>query len=393
MRGRRNRNVKPLDPDWISINLIKIHGFIQMMKICIIIGTRPEIIKMAPLIRACEKMKLDYFILHTGQHYTYEMDRKFFEELELNEPKYNLNVGGQEYRKQVGMMIREIMDILRKELPDIVFVQGDTNSVLAGALAANKLRIKIGHHEAGLRSHDLTMLEETNRIITDHISDYLFAPTEAALRNLKDEGINEGKMFLTGNTIVDAVEQNLKIADKRVDVLKRLGLGKKGYVVVTAHRAENVDIEKRLRGILEGLVLVQRYLKVPIIFPTHPRTANNIKRFSLSVPDSIRLLDPMGYLEFLQLEGNARLIITDSGGLQEEACILKIPCVTIRDNTERPETIEAGMNILAGTDPKKILESTKLMLADRKEWTNPFGDGKAGERILDIWLKGATEKR
>ncbi len=357
------------------------------MKVCILIGTRPEIIKMAPLIRACEKKGLDYFILHTGQHYSYEMDRKFFEDLELKKPRYNLNVGGEEYRKQVGLMIREIMKVLAKERPDIVFVQGDTNSVLAGALAANKLGIKVGHHEAGLRSHDLTMLEETNRIITDHVADLLFAPTKDALNNLKEEGIDPKRVFLTGNTVVDAVQQNLKISDKKVDVLKRLELKKGHYIVVTAHRAENVDVHQRLRGILDGLTLVSHFVKIPIIYPIHPRTRKNIKIFGFSVPSNITLIEPLGYLEFLQLEANARLIITDSGGLQEEACILKVPCVTIRDNTERPETIKAGINVLAGTEPGKILESVKKMLEDGRRWINPFGDGKAGERIIDLWVK------
>ena len=184
---------------------------LQMSGICIIIGTRPEIIKMAPLIRACQEKNLDYFILHTGQHYSHEMDRQMFIDLELPEPKYNLKVGGREYSKQLGMMIREIMAVLSLEKPDIVFVQGDTNTVLAAALAANKLGIRLGHHEAGLRSHDLSMLEETNRIITDHISDFRFAPTQDAIKNLEDEGLTENN-FLTGNTVVDAVVQNLSLS-------------------------------------------------------------------------------------------------------------------------------------------------------------------------------------
>ena len=325
-------------------------------KIAIILGTRPEIIKMSPIINELDNRGSDYFVLHTGQHYSYEMDKKFFEDLELPKPKYNLNVGSQKYGKQVGMMIREIMEILAKEKPTVVLVQGDTNSVLAGAQAANKLRIKIAHHEAGLRSHDLTMLEETNRIITDHISDYLFAPTEDALRNLQDEGINNDKIFLTGNTVVDAVLQNFELANRKVNILKKLNLKEKNYIIVTAHRAENVDREKRLQGIIEGLTLVGQYFKLPIIYPIHPRTINNIKKFGLKIPDSVKFLDPLGYLEFLQLEANAKLIITDSGGLQEEACVLKIPCVTIRNTTERPETINAGINILAGTNPEKILQ-------------------------------------
>jgi UDP-N-acetylglucosamine 2-epimerase (non-hydrolysing) len=366
------------------------------MSICIVIGTRPEIIKMAPLIRACEKKKLDYFILHTGQHYSYEMDRKFFEDLELKEPKYNLNVGGKEYRKQVGMMIREISEVLKKEKPEILFVQGDTNTVLAAALAANKLGIKIGHHEAGLRSHDLTMLEETNRIITDHIADFLFAPTLDAQKNIKDEGINHGKVFLTGNTVVDAVQQNLKLAEQKSRILKEMKLEKnesrkeekgKGFILVTAHRAENVDKKERLEGILSGLALVGQKLGAKIIFPMHPRTKKNIEKFGLSVPKEVTVTEPLGYLDFLMLEANAKLIITDSGGLQEEACILKVPCVTVRDNTERPETVTAGINVLAGTEPEKILSSAIEILKRKKKWANPFGDGKAGERIIETWQK------
>jgi UDP-N-acetylglucosamine 2-epimerase (non-hydrolysing) len=359
------------------------------MPICIVIGTRPEIIKMAPLIRACQKRKLDFFILHTGQHYSYEMDRKFFEDLELPSPKYNLNVGGQEYRKQVGMMIREIMNVLAKEKPEIVFVQGDTNSVLAAALAANKLGIKLGHHEAGLRSHDLSMLEETNRIITDHISDFLFVPTQDALQNIEDEGINSYK-FLTGNTVVDAVNENLQISDRKSSIMIKMDLQKKGFMLVTAHRAENVDSKERLQGIVDGLGLVAQKFKVPIIFPIHPRTSKNLAHFGITLPPEIVLTEPLGYLDFLQLEANARLIITDSGGLQEEACILQVPCVTIRDNTERPETIEAGVNILAGTESQTILASVEKMMAYSGKWTNPFGDGKAGEKIIDIWLRSLT---
>ncbi|MDD5071979.1 MAG: UDP-N-acetylglucosamine 2-epimerase (non-hydrolyzing) [Patescibacteria group bacterium] len=353
-------------------------------KIAIILGTRPEIIKMSPIIRACEKKGLSYFILHTGQHYNYEMDKKIFEDLEIKEPRYNLNVGGHEYRKQVGLMIREIMKVLAEEKPVAVLVQGDTNSVLAGALAANKLGIKVGHHEAGLRSHDLTMLEETNRIITDHISDFLFAPTEDGLQNLKDEGLADGKVVLTGNTVVDAVFQNLELAGKKSDVLKKLNLEGKDYILATAHRAENVDIGERLKGILGGLALVACDFNLPIIYPIHPRTLNNIKKFGLEIPPEVRAISPLGYLDFLQLESGANLIITDSGGLQEEACILKIPCVTIRDNTERPETLRSGANILAGTDSKKILFCSKKMAEIKKEWDNPFGDGMAGKRIVDF---------
>ncbi len=359
--------------------------------ICIIIGTRPEIIKMAPLIRACKKKNLQYFILHTGQHYSYELDKKLFEDLELEEPKYNLNVGSREYRKQLGMMIREIMQVLIKEKPEIVFVQGDTNSVLAASLAANKLKIAVGHHEAGLRSHDITMLEETNRIITDHISDILFAPTKQALANLKDEGIDMKKAFLTGNTIVDAAMQNITIAKKKTKIISKLGLKEKNYILATSHRAENVDNKTRLKGIMHGLELAAEELNAKVIFPIHPRTKAKLKEFKIKFStEKIRLIKPLGYLDFLMLISNAKLIITDSGGIQEEACILRVPCITIRDSTERPETLKKGVNMLAGTNSKDIAEYSKKIISDTKklrEWPEPFGDGKAGERIISLWIK------
>ncbi len=355
--------------------------------IAIVIGTRPEIIKMSPLIRECQKRKLGLFILHTGQHYSYEMDQQFFSDLNIAQPKYNLGVGGQPYRKQVGMMIRQITGVLSGDRPEIVFVQGDTNSVLAAALAANKLRIPVGHHEAGLRSHDLTMLEETNRIITDHISDFLFTPTKDAMANLKDEGIDAEKVHYTGNTVVDACMQNLQIARKKTSPLARLGLQKKKYAVATAHRAENVDNEKRLRGILEGLSLVAANLEMPVIYPIHPRTVNNMKRLKIGAPKGVRLTEPLGYLDFLCLTESSAIILTDSGGLQEEACILEVPCVTLRENTERPETIDAGLNMLAGTNPGQILACARRMMGQKIQWTNPFGDGKAAERIIDAWQK------
>jgi UDP-N-acetylglucosamine 2-epimerase (non-hydrolysing) len=356
------------------------------VKIGIILGTRPEIIKMSPIIKELSIRREDFFILHTGQHYSYEMDAKIFDDLDLPMPRYNLNVGGQEYRKQVGMMIREISEILKKEKPTVVIVQGDTNSVLAGAQAANKLGIKIAHHEAGLRSHNLKMLEENNRIITDHISDYLFAPTEDALKNLLEEGIEKSKIFYSGNTIVDAVFENLEISRKKTNILEKLGLQKGNYVLVTAHRAENVDIESRLRGILEGLAKVAMQIDIPVIFPIHPRTLNNLKAFQLPIPEKVRFIEPVGFLEFLQLEANAKLAITDSGGVQEEACILKIPCVTVRDETERPETITCGANQLAGVLPEKILSCVLEMLKCEKTWPNVFGDGKAAKRIVDFLI-------
>lgn len=357
--------------------------------IAIILGTRPEIIKMSPIIRACEALGEDYFTLHTGQHYSYEMDRAFFEDLELPEPKYNLDVGSGTHAEQTGKIMTGIEKLLLKEKPRIVLVQGDTNTVLAGALAASKLHIKVGHVEAGLRSYDRRMPEEINRIVADHISDVLFPPTETAKKNLIEEGIPAEKIFVTGNTVVDAVEQNLAIARKKDDLLQRLGLTSKGFFLVTAHRAEDVDTRHRLEGILQGLEAIRNEFSLPIIFPMHPRTAKIAQAFDLSL-DGICVTEPLGYLDFLQLEANARLVLTDSGGLQEESCILGVPCVTLRDNTERPETVEVGANVLAGAEPEVMLSCAREMLAQETSWTNPFGDGKAGERIIQITLESCS---
>lgn len=356
------------------------------MKIAIILGTRPEIIKMSPIIRECEKRKIDYFILHTGQHYSKELDEQIFQDLNLPKPKYNLGVGGQPYRKQIGLMTKEIIKVLKSENPDFVIVQGDTISVLAGALAANKLGIKLAHHEAGLRSHDITMLEEINRVIVDHISDYLFTPTPDALKNLHQEGRDPEKIHFTGNTIVDAIHQNLEISDKKSIILEKLGLKIKNYFLCTAHRAENVDDEQRLKGILDSFALLEKELNIPLVFSLHPRTKLRIEQFNLKIPEKIIVIEPPGFLDFIKLEKNARLILTDSGGIQEESFILQVPCVTLRDNTERPETVEYGANILAGTVPEKILECAKKMLS-KKDFSiseSPFGDGKAAERIIKI---------
>lgn len=353
------------------------------MKISIVLGTRPEIIKMSPIIRECERLGLDYFVLHTGQHYSYNMDRVFFEQLELPEAKYNLDVGSGSHAEQTGRMLIGIEKVLRREEPDIVLVEGDTNTVLAGALAAVKLGIKVGHVEAGLRSYDRRMPEEINRVLTDHCSDYLFAPTEKSRQILLGEGVAEEKIFVTGNTIVDAVFQNLEISRKTVNILNDLGLDGDEYFVVTVHRQENVDDEKRFRNILQGLEMVHREFGDELIYPIHPRSRKRLEAFGLK-PNGVRLVEPLDYLSFLQLESNAKLVLTDSGGVQEEACILGVPCVTLRDNTERPETLEVGSNVLAGTDPYGIVKKVDFMLNKEKGWPNPFGDGKAGARIVEI---------
>ncbi|HIQ38831.1 MAG TPA: UDP-N-acetylglucosamine 2-epimerase (non-hydrolyzing), partial [Methanothermococcus okinawensis] len=303
---------------------------------------------------------------------------------ELPGAKYNLNVGSGTHAEKTGKMLIGIEKVLLMEKPDVVLVQGDTDTVLAGALAASKLNIKIGHIEAGLRSYDKNMPEEINRVLTDHISDYLFAPTEKAKDNLLREGIDLDKIFVTGNTIVDGIYQNLEIAKLKSKILNELDLKEREYFLVTTHRKENVDNKNRLEGILKGLELISKEYDFDIVFPIHPRASKRIKEFGLKVNDSIKVIEPLGYLDFLKLEAGARLILTDSGGIQEESCILRVPCVTLRDNTERPETLEVGSNVLVGTIPERILNGVKLMLERKNNWINPFGDGKAAKRIIKI---------
>lgn len=360
-------------------------------KIAIVIGTRPEIIKMSPIIRECKRKKQDFFILHTGQHYSYNMDQIFFEQLELPKPKYNLKVGSGSHAEQTGRALIEIGQVLQKEKPDIILVEGDTNSVLAGALAAAKLHIKVGHVEAGLRTYDRIMPEEINRVLTDHISDFCFAPTEQSRHILLKEGIEENKIFVTGNTIVDAVYQNLELAQKKENILEQLGLKKKEYFLVTVHRQENVDNRDHFQGILSGLQHLGREYNMPVVYPIHPRSRKKMDEFELS-EDNIYLVDPQDLFGFLQLEQHAKVILTDSGGIQEETCILNVPCVTLRENTERPETVDIGSNLLVGTSPQKILNGVNFMINKKKDWKNPFGDGTAGEKIIKIILENFNRK-
>jgi UDP-N-acetylglucosamine 2-epimerase (non-hydrolysing) len=359
--------------------------------IAIILGTRPEIIKMSPIIRSCEKRGVDHVVLHTGQHYSYDMDKVFFEELGLPQPDYNLDVGSKSHAEQTGAIMSGVEKVLMDIKPDIVLVQGDTNTVLAGTLAAAKcyvrgdhsLPVKIGHVEAGLRSFDRKMPEEVNRVVADHLSDYCFAPTGVARKNLLDEGIADNTIFITGNTIVDAVHENLALSDKKVKIIDELGISENNYFLVTLHRQENVDDKKRLTGILKALKSIHESSGLPIIFPVHPRTEKMIDSFGLRT-SGIRTLKPLGFLEFLQLESKALLVLTDSGGVQEETCILGVPCVTIRDSTERPETVAVHANSVAGASHLSIVNAVETMLNRPRSWDNPFGDGKSGDRIVSI---------
>lgn len=351
--------------------------------IAVVLGTRPEIIKCAPIIHTCERQNYPYIVIHTGQHYSDELDSVFFEELDLPDPEYNLGVGSRPHGRQTGTLIAEIEPILEAERPDVVLVQGDTNSALAGSIAACKLETKLGHVEAGLRSFDRGMPEELNRILADHASDYLFAPTKKSERLLRNEGIPEDRIHVTGNTIVDAVQRHADIAAEQSDVLEEFDLSSFRYAILTAHRPENVDDPDRFADIVDGVGQFADERGVPCIYPVHPRARKRIEEFDLSIPERIELVDSLSYLDFLRLEDEALIVFTDSGGVQEETCILGTRCVTVRDSTERPETLTADANLLVGTDSEDVAAGAAEMLNREADWTCPFGDGTASTNILD----------
>ena len=353
--------------------------------IAIVVGTRPEIIKMAPVIRACIQRRAPYVLIHTGQHYSFEMDGVFFRGLELPEPRHNLEVGSGSQAYQIGAIVSGMAPILEREPPDVLLVEGDTNSVLAAGLAAHKLGFRVGHVEAGLRSYDRTMPEEVNRILTDHLSDHCFAPTEHARRILLGEGIGADRVHVTGNTVVDELLRQRERA-RTPGLLQRFGVSPGRYALATTHRPENVDHEVRLRGIFTGLAETGRALGMPILASLHPRTAKALDALGFGLDGPVRRLPPLGYLEFLGLHAEAALVLTDSGGLQEEACCLRVPCVTLRDNTERPESVEVGANLLVGAEGARIVAGARAMVARPRDWPNPFGDGKSGQRIVDLLL-------
>ena len=351
------------------------------MKPAIVVGTRPEIIKMAPVVRACRARGLPHLLLHTGQHYSFEMDGVFFAELGLPAADVNLEVGSGTQTYQVASAMLGMEPVLAEHRPDVVLVEGDTNSVLAAALAAVKTGIPVGHVEAGLRSYDRRMPEELNRVLTDHLADHLFAPTEESRAILRGEGIPAARILVTGNTVVDELLLQRPRA-RRPGLLERFGVEPRRFALATLHRAENVDDEARLRGCLRGLAETGRALGLAVLAALHPRTQARMAALDERLTDGLRVLPPLGYLDFLGLHAEAALMLTDSGGLQEEACCLGVPCVTLRDNTERPESVKAGANVLAGADPERIVACAREMLPRRGGWANPFGDGHAGERIV-----------
>ena len=352
------------------------------MKLAIVVGTRPEIIKMAPLVRAATARGVRTLVAHTGQHYSFELDAVFFRELGLPQADVNLEVGSGQAAEQLAAIVSGMGKWVTRERPDWVLVEGDTNSVLGSALAAHKAGVRVGHVEAGLRSFDRNMPEELNRVLTDHLADLLFAPTEQAAMQLDREGIPRDRVRVTGNTVVDEL---LFQRERAVGngALERHGVAARRYMLATVHRAENTDDASRLRGIVGGLAGAADRLGMPVLCALHPRTRARLHEIGIAVPEGVRFLPPLPYLEFLGLHAEAALMLTDSGGLQEEACVLGVPCVTMRDNTERPESLDVGANRLAGADTLRIVEAAEAMIGVARKWRQPFGDGQAAERILD----------
>ncbi len=365
-------------------------------KIALVVGTRPGIVMFAPIIHRLREQGIPHFVIHTGQHYSPNMDSQFFDDLNLPEPEHKLEGVGEKktHGGQTGAMLEGIERILLDERPGIVLVGGDANTNLAGALAARKLGIAVGHIEAGERSFDWRMPEEHNRRIIDHISDYLFATGEKAKKHLVNESV-QGIIHVVGNPIVDASLQHIEIAKKKTNILNEFDAKPGKYAVLTTHREENVDYAENLEGILSGVSMASRELELPVIFLAHPRTLKNLKGFSLrewaDKLDGLFIHEAVGYLEFLYLLANSRLAFTDSGGVQQEAYIHKVPAVTLRENTEWEETLDMGANRLAGTDKHRILEAAREAYSVNCEWTLPFGEGKAAENIANICERWVEE--
>jgi UDP-GlcNAc3NAcA epimerase len=348
------------------------------MRVASIVGARPQFIKLAPVSKALRTLHQE-IVIHTGQHYDYRMSERFFEELALPMPDYHLEIGSGTHGVQTGRMLEAIERVLIAERPDCVLVFGDTNTTLAGALAAAKLHIPIAHVEAGLRSFNRTMPEEMNRVVTDHLSYYLFCPTEIARQQLRREGIIIG-VEVVGDVMYDILlEMQPRLAAYVHTLLPALQVAPHGYALVTVHRAANTDDPVAMRNIAHAL----NKLEIPILFPVHPRTRARLKQYSITLRPHIQLIEPVSYIEMLALESAAKRIFTDSGGVQKEAFLLGIPCVTLREETEWPETVAAGWNVLVGTDVQSIIEAAHQSVPAAPQ-EHPYGTGDAALRIAQF---------
>lgn len=354
------------------------------MIVASVVGARPNFVKLAPVSRELRK-RLDEVIIHTGQHYDYEMDRIFFDDMGIPSPNYHLGIGSGSHGFQTGEMLKKVEEVLIREKPDVVLVFGDTNSTLAGALAAAKLHIKVAHIEAGLRSNDRSMPEEINRVLVDHCSDLLLCPTETAVENLREEGIVKN-VYLTGDVMVDAQRDCAKIAEIRSHILEDLKLKSKGYYLATIHRASNTDDPERLKAIIEALEELG-----DVVFPCHPRAEKYLRRFGLweDLNRKVRVIKPVGYLDMISLEKSAKKIITDSGGVQKEAYLLNVPCITLREETEWVETVEDGWNVLACRDKDEIVRLARDFVPSQ-ERRDVFGKGDASAKSAELIEKLAS---
>ena len=360
------------------------------LKISVIVGARPNFMKAAPLLREMEKRldRITPVLIHTGQHYDANLSQLFFDELKMPRPDVYLGVGSSTHAQQTATIMVELEKIWMADPPDLVVVFGDVNSTMASALVTSKLLIKLAHVEAGLRSFDHTMPEEINRIVTDRLSDLLFVSEESGLRNLASEGVPADRIFHTGNIMIDSLVHSLE-ACKKTTVLEDLSLTPGEYAVMTMHRPSNVDDARRLGELLDLVNEISH--EVPVVFPCHPRTKKEMSNLGVlgSIDDAhFKIIDPIGYLDFLRLQSEAKFVLTDSGGIQEETTYLRIPCITMRENTERPATVETGSNILTGPHPEKIRRAVRDVLNGnhRKGERPKYWDGRTAPRIVDIIL-------
>lgn len=353
------------------------------MKILTVVGARPQFIKAYPVCMALQRAGHKEFIVHTGQHYDHQMSRVFFDEMGIPKPDANLGVGSGSHGKQTGEMLAQIEQILLSEKPDWVLVYGDTNSTLAGALAAVKLHIPVAHVEAGLRSFNREMPEEHNRVLTDHCAQLLFCPTQTAIDNLANEGIKKG-VHLVGDTMYDAVLTFYEIAREKSSILEKTNINPKEYILATLHRPYNTDEPDNLHNILNAFGALEK----PVIFPTHPRTLQKIEELALDIEalcPNVHFISPVGYLDMLVLEKNAEVILTDSGGIQKEAYFFDVPCVTMRPETEWVETVSGGWNILVGANREKIIAAVNDKSWYQQKRGDLFGDGNAAEKIVALF--------
>jgi len=355
-----------------------------MSRILVVAGARPNFMKVAPLLRVLHaRSGFEPILVHTGQHYDAAMSGGFFRDLGIPEPDVNLGVGSGSHAEQTGLVLIKIEQLILERRPDAILVVGDVNSTLAATLAAVKLQVPVAHVEAGLRSGDRAMPEEINRILTDAVSSWLFVTEEAGRTNLLREGVDPSRIHLVGNVMIDTLLDNLARA-RDLDTLSRLGLESGGYAVLTLHRPSNVDDPARLRALFDALETIHR--RVPIVFPVHPRTRSAIELRLGGRGPALRLAEPLGYLDFLRLMADARFVLTDSGGIQEETTVLGVPCLTLRENTERPITVSQGTNTIVGSDPTKIVAAALNVLdtGGKVGRTPSLWDGRAAERIIDV---------